>query len=117
MRAPPGLDNTGLRHQINVRAAVRRWDGQLTMAKVEVYSSIFCGFCYRAKKLLEHKGVAFTDIDVMVSPARRAEMIQRSGGRTSVPQIFIDDRSIGGYDELYALESSKKLDALLQSST
>ena len=83
------------------------------MAKVEVYSSMLCGFCYRAKKLLEQKGVAFTEIDVMAQPARRAEMVQRSGGRTSVPQIFIDDRHIGGCDELYALESSNKLDGLL----
>ncbi|MGD1880104.1 MAG: glutaredoxin 3 [Kiloniellaceae bacterium] len=83
------------------------------MAKVEVYSSMLCGFCYRAKKLLEQKGVAFTEIDVMAHPSRRAEMVQRSGGRTSVPQIFIDDRHIGGCDELYALESKDKLDGLL----
>lgn len=87
------------------------------MAKVEVYSSMFCGFCYRAKKLLEKKGVAFTEINVMANPARRAEMVQRSGGRTSVPQIFIDDQWIGGCDELYALESSNKLDPLLQPAT
>ena len=84
------------------------------MAKVEIYSSMLCGFCYRAKKLLEQKGVDFTEIDVMVNPKRRAEMVERSGGRTSVPQIFIDDRHIGGCDELFALESSQKLDALLQ---
>jgi glutaredoxin 3 len=84
------------------------------MAKVEIYSSMLCGFCYRAKKLLEQKGVDFTEIDVMVNPKRRSEMIERSGGRTSVPQIFIDDRHVGGCDELFALESSRKLDALLQ---
>ena len=84
------------------------------MAKVEIYSSMLCGFCYRAKKLLEQKGVNFTDIDVLASPKRRAEMVQRSGGRSSVPQIFIDDRHIGGCDELYALEANRKLDALLQ---
>lgn len=84
------------------------------MAKVEVYSSMLCGYCYRAKKLLEQKGVAFTEIDVMVNPSRRAEMVQRSGGRSSVPQIFIDDHYIGGCDELYALEASRKLDGLLQ---
>jgi glutaredoxin 3 len=84
------------------------------MAKVEVYTSMLCGFCYRAKKLLEQKGAAFTEIDVMVHPSRRAEMVQRSGGRTSVPQIFIDGRHIGGCDDLYALEASKKLDSLLQ---
>lgn len=85
------------------------------MAKVEVYSSMLCGFCYRAKKLLEQKGVAFTEIDVMVNPSRRAEMVERSGGRTSVPQIFIDDRHIGGCEELFALDASKKLDVLLQA--
>src|SRR3546814_1383064 len=66
--------------------------GWLMMAKVEVYSSMLCGYCYRAKKLLEQKGVAFTEIDVMVNPSRRAEMVQRSGGRSSVPQNFIDDQ-------------------------
>ncbi|MEQ8402449.1 MAG: glutaredoxin 3 [Roseitalea porphyridii] len=86
------------------------------MAKVEIYSSMLCGFCYRAKKLLEQKGVDFTDIDVLVSPKRRAEMVERSGGRTSVPQIFIDDRHIGGCDELFALEANDKLDRLLQPS-
>jgi len=84
------------------------------MPKVEVYSSMLCGFCYRAKKLLEQKGVSFTEIDVMMHPSRRAEMVERSGGRTSVPQIFIDDRHIGGCDDLFALESSRKLDALLK---
>lgn len=84
------------------------------MPKVEVYSSMLCGFCYRAKKLLEQKGVSFTEIDVMMHPSRRAEMVERSGGRTSVPQIFIDDRHIGGCDDLFDLESSRKLDALLK---
>jgi glutaredoxin 3 len=85
------------------------------MANVEIYSSMLCGFCYRAKKLFEQKGVAFTEIDVMVQPARRAEMVERSGGRTSVPQIFIGGRHIGGCDDLFALEASKKLDPLLQA--
>jgi glutaredoxin 3 len=84
------------------------------MAKVEIYSSMLCGFCYRAKKLLQQKGVDFTEIDVMVHPKRKAEMVERSGGRTSVPQIFIDDRHIGGCDDLFALEASHKLDDLLQ---
>jgi glutaredoxin 3 len=84
------------------------------MATIEVYTSMLCGYCYRAKKLFQQKGVAFTEIDVMVHPSRRAEMVQRSGGCTSVPQIFIDGRHIGGCDDLYALEASKKLDSLLQ---
>ena len=86
------------------------------MAEVEIYSSMLCGFCYRAKKLLKSKGVEFTDVDVMVQPRRRAEMVERSGGRSSVPQIFIDGKHIGGCDELFALDSSGKLDALLQGS-
>ncbi len=94
--------------------AITAGNGRLTMAKVEIYTSMLCGFCYRAKKLLEQKGVDFTEIDVMANPSRRPEMIERSGGRTSVPQIFIDDRHIGGCDDLYALESSRKLDNLLQ---
>ena len=84
------------------------------MARVEIYSSMLCGYCYRAKKLLDSKGVAYEDTDVMMRPKRRAEMVQRAAGRTSVPQIFINDRHIGGCDDLYALEAEGKLDALLQ---
>ena len=89
--------------------------GTLTMAKIEVYSSMLCPYCYRAKKLLEQKGADFTEIDVMLNPRRKAEMVQRSGGRTSVPQIFIGDRHVGGCDELFALDAGNKLDPLLQA--
>lgn len=85
------------------------------MAKIEVYSSMLCPYCYRAKKLLEQKGADFTEIDVMLNPRRKAEMVQRSGGRTSVPQIFIGDRHVGGCDELFALDAGNKLDPLLQA--
>ncbi len=85
------------------------------MAKIEIYSSMLCPYCYRAKKLLEQKGADFTEIDVMLNPRRKAEMVQRSGGRTSVPQIFIDDRHVGGCDELFALDAGNKLDPLLQA--
>ena len=84
------------------------------MARVEIYSSMLCGYCYRAKKLLDSKGVAYDDTDVMMKSKLRAEMVQRASGRTSVPQIFINDRHIGGCDDLYALEAAGKLDALLQ---
>ena len=84
------------------------------MAKVEIYSSMLCPFCYRAKKLLSTKGVDFEEIDVMMRPGRKREMVQRAGGRTSVPQIFINDEHIGGCDELYALEAAGKLDERLQ---
>jgi len=83
------------------------------MAKIEIYTSPFCWFCHRAKRLLAQKHVDFQDIDVMMHRKRKAEMIARAGGRTTVPQIFIDGRHIGGCDELYALEAEGRLDALL----
>jgi glutaredoxin 3 len=82
------------------------------MAKVEIYSSMFCGFCHRAKQLLKQRGIAFTEIDVGGDEKRRAEMIERAGGRRSVPQIFIDDRHVGGCEELYALDRQGGLAAL-----
>jgi glutaredoxin 3 len=85
------------------------------MAKVEIYSSPFCGFCHRAKRLLDSKGVAFEEYDVMMNGALKSEMIDRAGGRTTVPQIFIDDRHIGGCDELHALDAAGKLDPLLEA--
>src|SRR5579864_3013972 len=83
------------------------------MAKVEIYSTMWCGFCARARALLEKKGVAFEDIDVDTDTSRRDEMIKRSGGRMTVPQIFIDGAHVGGSDDLAALERAGKLDALL----
>jgi glutaredoxin 3 len=83
------------------------------MPKVEIYTQPFCGYCDRAKRLLDRKGVDYEEIDVMMEPARRREMIQRSNGRTTTPQIFIDDSGVGGCDELMALDASGRLDALL----
>ncbi len=83
------------------------------MAKVEVYSTLFCPYCARAKSLLEKKGVDYVNIDVMADSAKRDEMVERSGGRQTVPQIFIDGAAIGGCDELYALERQGKLDPML----
>lgn len=83
------------------------------MAEVVIYTSPMCGYCYRAKKLLERKGVAFTEIDVESDSARRQEMIARAGGRYTVPQIFIDNRHVGGCDDLYELENAGRLDELL----
>lgn len=85
------------------------------MPPVTVYSSPFCPFCFMAKALLQKKGVAFEEIDVITSPARKDEMIQRAGGRRTVPQIFIGDRHIGGNDDLQSLEAAGKLDALLEA--
>jgi glutaredoxin 3 len=83
------------------------------MAEVELYTTMFCPYCARARALLERKGVAYTDIDIIQEPARRGEMIRRAGGRTTVPQIFINAEHIGGSDELVALERVGELDAKL----
>jgi glutaredoxin 3 len=83
------------------------------MPKVEIYTQPFCGYCSRAKTLLSDKGVAFEEIDVMLHPARRREMVARSDGRSTTPQIFIDDKAVGGSDELAALERDGRLDHLL----
>lgn len=83
------------------------------MAKVEVYSTEYCPFCVRAKALLKSKGVAFTEIDVTYDPALREKMVERAGGRRTVPEIFINGRIIGGFDELRALDLAGKLDQML----
>jgi len=84
------------------------------MSKVVIYSSDWCPFCVRAKKLLADKGVDFEEIRVDGQQAVRAEMAQKAG-RTSVPQIWIDELHVGGCDDLFALERSGKLDTLLQA--
>ncbi len=85
------------------------------MARVEIYTRQMCGFCVRAKKLLDRKGVTYDEVDITFSNALREEMLGRSEGRTTVPQIFIDGRGIGGSDDLYALEAEGKLDPLLSA--
>jgi len=84
------------------------------MADVTIYTRMMCGYCTAAKRLLDRKGVAYAEHDASFSPELRQEMIQRSG-RTTFPQIFIGDVHVGGSDELHALESAGKLDALLAS--
>ena len=86
------------------------------MAEVTIYTSVFCGFCHRAKHLLESKGVAFTEIDVTTDVDMRRVMAERAGGRRSVPQIFIGETHIGGYTDLDALENAGQLDKLLNPS-
>ena len=86
------------------------------MAEVELYTTMFCPYCARARMLLEQKGVAYIDIDIIEEPARRDEMIRRAGGRTSVPQSFINGEHIGGSDELVALERAGELDNKLGSA-
>ena len=84
------------------------------MAKVEIYTSIMCPYCSRALALLRTKNIVFEHIDVSMSSDLRQAMRSRAAGRTSVPQIFIDDAHIGGCDELMALDSAGNLDGLLQ---
>ena len=83
------------------------------MAKVEVYSTTYCPYCVRAKQLLDAKDVDYVEIDVTGDDEKRISLVEKSGGRRTVPQIFIDGQSIGGYDDLRALEESGKLDAML----
>lgn len=83
------------------------------MAKVVLYTTAFCPFCHRAKALLDSKGVAFEEIDVTFSPAKRAEMKALANGRSTVPQIWINGQHVGGSDELHALDKAGKLDPLL----
>ena len=83
------------------------------MPKVEVYTTTYCPFCARAKSLLKTKGVAFDEIDVTDDDQLRAKMIEMSGGRRTVPEIFINGKIVGGFDELKVLNDSGKLDDLL----
>ena len=83
------------------------------MPRVEIYSTLFCPYCARAKSLLERKGVTYINFDIIEDISKRDEMLKRAGGRTSVPQIFIDGRYIGGCDELHDLDRAGKLTPLL----
>ena len=85
------------------------------MATIEIYTTPFCGFCARAKRLLAAKGVEYTEYDVFMDGKLKAAMVDRAGGRSTVPQIFIDDRHIGGSDELQALDAAGDLDPLLEA--
>jgi glutaredoxin 3 len=83
------------------------------MPPVTIYTTSWCPYCQSAKALLSKKGVAFEEIDVEAKPDQRQAMIARAGGRTSVPQIFIGERHVGGSDDIHALDSRGQLDALL----
>lgn len=84
------------------------------MAEVTIYTRMMCGYCAAAKRLLDGKGVAYTEHDASFSPELRQEMIGRANGRSTFPQIFIGDRHVGGSDDLHALEREGRLDALLR---
>jgi len=87
------------------------------MPRVEIYSTLFCPYCSRAKSLLDRKGVKYINFDMIEDGSKREEMLKRAGGRTSVPQIFIDGEHIGGCDDLYALDRAGKLDPKLGRAT
>lgn len=83
------------------------------MAKIEIYTTPWCGYCMRAKALLDRKGVAYEEIDVSATPGARETMVTRAAGRRTVPQVFVDGRHIGDSDEIIALERAGRLDAIL----
>ena len=83
------------------------------MKPVTLYTTPLCGYCMAAKRLLDSKGSGYVEIDLAREPGRRAEMIQRANGRRTVPQIFIGDEHVGGFDDIAALEREGKLDPLL----
>ena len=85
------------------------------MARVEIYTKFMCPYCARAKSLLQTKGVEYDEYEISMDSAKRQEMMQRSNGRHTVPQIFIDGRHVGGSDDLAELERSGRLDPLLQT--
>jgi glutaredoxin 3 len=85
------------------------------MAEIELYTTMYCPYCSRARALLQRKGAAFVDIDINEEPERRGEMIRRANGRTTVPQIFINGEHIGGCDELVALDRAGALDPKLET--
>jgi len=86
------------------------------LPEVEIYTQPWCAYCARAKRLLDAKGVAFREIEAPHGTPERAEASRRSGGQTTVPQIFIDGRHIGGSDDLMALDNAGKLDAMLRAA-
>lgn len=90
-------------------------DGSPHMAKVTIYTTMFCPYCHMAKDLLHKKGIAFEEIDVNTRSGLRDEMRKKAGGRNTVPQIWIGERHVGGCDDLYALDRAGRLDPLLAS--
>lgn len=87
------------------------------MVDVTIYTRMMCGYCAAAKRLLDGKGVKYTEHDASFSPELRREMVERAGGRMTFPQIFVGNVHVGGCDELHALERSGRLDHLLQTGT
>ena len=88
---------------------------ETSVAKVEIYSKFYCPFCVRAKSLLKDKGVEFEEYEITMGGEKRTEMLERANGGTTVPQIFIDDKHIGGCDDLFALDAKGDLDPMLNA--
>jgi glutaredoxin 3 len=86
------------------------------MKPVTIYTTAWCPYCSAAKSLLREKGIAFTEIDVEKTAGSRAIMVQRAGGRTSVPQVFVGEAHVGGCDDLYALDGAGKLEPMVAAS-
>ena len=86
------------------------------MPKIEIYTKMMCPYCHRAKQLLTAKGADFAEYDISMGGPKRAEMLSRSGGAATVPQIFIGDTHVGGCDDIMALERAGKLDPLLAAA-
>jgi glutaredoxin 3 len=101
------------RHILLIEQPFSECDAERAMPQVEIYTTMFCPYCARARALLERKGVDYAEIDIIEEPMRRDEMIRRAGGRTTVPQIFIDGEHIGGCDDMVALDRAGKLDPKL----
>ena len=85
----------------------------MSSPKVEIYTKLYCGYCFRAKRLLDSKGVEYTEYDITLGGPKRAEMMERKPDAYTVPQIFIDDKAVGGSDDLARLDREGKLDTLL----
>lgn len=83
------------------------------MAEITIYSTPFCPYCAMAKRLLKSKGAEYTDVDLFMTPGKRSEMLEKANGRHTVPQIFIGDTHVGGFDDLQALDMAGELDPLL----
>jgi glutaredoxin 3 len=98
------------------RAATHFGSKDVSMAQVEIYTKFLCPYCARAKSLLQSKGVRFEETDITMDGATRRKMMDRAGGRSTVPQIFIDGVHVGGSDDLAALDAAGKLDPMLANA-
>jgi len=106
-----GLEDLFALHHVN-----KEHSQETAVTDVTIYTTQICPYCYRAKQLLQSKGVAFKEIDVSMDAGLRREMTEKAGGRRTVPQIFIGGTHVGGCDDLYALDQAGRLDTLLAAN-